>query len=125
MINTYIKQLVEYGVANELIEEADKIYTTNIILEMLKLDDYEEPATAPEIKTPEDLEAVLKGILDYAVEKGLIEEDSVVLRDLFDTKIMNALVPKPSQVIRTFWEKYKESPEAATEYYYKLSCASD
>jgi UDPglucose--hexose-1-phosphate uridylyltransferase len=125
MINTYIKQLVEYGVANELIEEADKIYTTNIILEMLKLDDYEEPANVTEIKTPEDLEATLKGILDYAVEKGLIEEDSVVLRDLFDTKIMNALVPKPSQVIRTFWEKYKESPEAATEYYYKLSCASD
>ena len=125
MIDTNIKQLVEYGIANELIEEEDRIYTTNTILEMLKKDSYEEPGEVPAIDTPEKLEECLKGILNYAVENGLIAEDSVVLRDLFDTKIMNALVPKPSQIIKTFREKYAKSPEEATDFYYKLSRATD
>ncbi len=125
MINMYIKQLVEYGVANKLIEEEDRIYTTNIILEMLKLENYTEPETVKRIETPSDLEETLTGILDYAVEKGIIAEDSVVLRDLFDTKVMNALLPKPSQVIQTFYEKYKISPREATDYYYDFSRASD
>ncbi|MBP3327207.1 MAG: UDP-glucose--hexose-1-phosphate uridylyltransferase [Coprococcus sp.] len=125
MINAYIKQLVEYGVANKLIEEEDRIYTTNVILEMLKLEDYTEPETVKRIETPSDLEETLTGILDYAVEKGIIAEDSVVLRDLFDTKVMNALLPKPSQVIQTFYEKYKISPREATDYYYDFSRASD
>lgn len=125
MIDTNIKQLVEYGIANELIEEEDRIYTTNTILEMLKKDSYEEPGEVPAIDTPEKLEECLKEILDYAVENGLIAEDSVVLRDLFDTKIMNALVPKPSQIIKTFREKYAKSPEEATDFYYKLSRATD
>ena len=71
-----------------------------------------------------ELEPVLKELLDYAVEKGLIE-DSVVYRDLFDTRLMNCLVPRPSQVIKTFKEKYAASPEEATNYYYKLSRDSD
>lgn len=125
MINTYIKQLVEYGIDNSLIEEEDRIYTTNIILEMLGLDEYEEPGEVDKLEQPSDLERTLKGILDFAVEKGIIESDSVVLRDLFDTKVMNALVPKPSQVIKTFYEKYKTSPKEATDYFYKLSKASD
>lgn len=125
MINAYIKQLVEYGVANKLIEEEDRIYTTNVILEMLKLEDYTEPEAVKRIETPSDLEETLTGILDYAVEKGIIAEDSVVLRDLFDTKVMNALLPKPSQVIQTFYEKYKISPREATDYYYDFSRASD
>ena len=70
MIDTNIKQLVEYGIANELIEEEDRIYTTNTILEMLKKDSYEEPGEVPAIDTPEKLEECLKEILDYAVENG-------------------------------------------------------
>ena len=93
MIDKNIKQLVEYGIAHELITEYDRIYVTNRILEILKKDDYTEPGEVEKIETPEELEEVLKGILDYAVEKGLIEEDSVVLRDLFDTKVMSTMVP--------------------------------
>ncbi len=125
MINSYIKQIVEYGIEKELIKEEDRTYTTNNILEILKIDDYTEPDTVEKIETPSALEAALKGILDYAVEKGLIAGDSVVLRDLFDTRIMNTLVPKPSEVIRTFKEKYKVSPKEATDYYYNLSKDSD
>ena len=121
MVYEAIKKLVTYGMETGLISEEEKIYSTNLILDVLKLDDYEEPE---ENYVKVELEPVLKELLDYAVEKGLIE-DSVVYRDLFDTRLMNCLVPRPSQVIKTFKEKYAASPEEATNYYYKLSRDSD
>ncbi len=121
MVYEAIKKLVTYGMETGLISEEEKIYSTNLILDVLKLDDYEEPEENYE---KVELEPVLKELLDYAVEKGLIE-DSVVYRDLFDTRLMNCLVPRPSQVIKTFKEKYAASPEEATKYYYKLSRDSD
>ena len=125
MIYAYIKQLVEYGIDNGLLEPCDRIYTTNILLEILKMDAYEEPGEVKKIESPSDLEETLKGILDYALEKNIIEQDSVVLKDLFDTKVMNALMPRPGEVIKAFREKYEKSPKEATDYYYDLSKASD
>ena len=121
MVYEAIKKLVTYGMETGLISEEEKIYSTNLILDVLKLDDYEEPEENYE---KVELEPVLKELLDYAVEKGLIE-DSVVYRDLFDTRLMNCLMPRPSQVIKTFKEKYAVSPKEATDYYYKLSRDSD
>ena len=125
MINRSIKALVEYGLNSRLICPEDKIYTTNMILELLHLDDYEEPETDEKELRKMPLEEILKNICDYAFEEGIIEENSVVYRDLFDTKVMNCLVPKPSEVIRTFREKYEKDPKEATDYYYKLSQDSD
>lgn len=121
MVYEAIKKLVAYGMETGLISEEEKIYSTNLILDVLKLDDYEEPE---ENYKDVELQPVLKELLDYAVEKGLIE-DSVVYRDLFDTRLMNCLMPRPSQVIKTFKEKYAVSPKEATDYYYKLSQDSD
>lgn len=121
MVYEAIKKLVTYGIETGLISDEEKIYSTNLILDVLKLDDYEEPEENYE---KVELEPVLKELLDYAVEKGLIE-DSVVYRDLFDTRLMNCLMPRPSQVIKTFNEKYAVSPKEATDYYYKLSRDSD
>lgn len=121
MVYEAIKKLVTYGMETGLISEEEKIYSTNLILDVFKLDDYEEPEENYE---KVELEPVLKELLDYAVEKGLIE-DSVVYRDLFDTRLMNCLMPRPSQVIKTFNEKYAVSPKEATDYYYKLSRDSD
>ena len=120
MINQAIKNLVEYGVKCNLITTEDKVYAANRVLEILGLDEYSEPDTV----TADDLEALLKSILDFAVENGNID-DNITERDLFDTKVMSALVPRPSEVIKTFWTNYETSPEAATDYYYKLSCDSD
>lgn len=88
------------------------------------MDEYEEPEKDGEL-TGADLEKILKVLLDYAAEKGLLQENSVVYRDLFDTKLMNCLMPRPSEVTKTFWEKYQVSPETATDYYYNLSQNSD
>ncbi len=77
-------------------------------------------------KESEELEAILGRMCDYACERGLIPQDSIVYRDLFDTKVMGLLMPRPSEVIGKFYKLYhKESPEAATKYYYKLSKDSD
>ena len=121
MVYEAIKKLVTYGLETGLISKEEKIYSTNLILDVLKLDDYEE---TEENYEKVELQAVLKELLDYAVEKGLIE-DSVVYRDLFDTRLMNCLMPRPSQVIKAFNEKYAVSPKEATDYYYKLSQDSD
>ena len=116
-----VKQLITYATKNGLIEECDKICATNKILEILKLDEISDEC-APENG---DLESILAVLCDYAAEKNLIEANSVVYRDLFDTKIMGALTPMPSVVIKKFNELYKESPEKATDYYYNLSKSSD
>jgi UDPglucose--hexose-1-phosphate uridylyltransferase len=121
MIDTAIAKLVAYGLQTGLVPPEDQIYVTNLILDVLKLDDYSEPTeTIGEV----DLEETLKELLDFAVEQGLCE-DSVVYRDLFDTRLMNCLMPRPSEVQRTFREKYEKSPEEATDYFYKLSQDSD
>ncbi len=119
-MNTAITNLVNYAVKNGLITEADRVYTVNRLLECLGLDEYEAPAEAVE----EPLCDILKTITDYAVEQGLTE-DSIVYRDLFDTKIMGLLMPRPSEVIARFESLYKTDPKAATDWYYKLSCDSN
>lgn len=123
MIQDSIKKLVEYGLLTGLIEEEDRIYTTNRLLELFGLDELEEGGEDAAVSM-EDLEAILKEMLDYACEQGLTQ-DSVVYRDLFDTKIMGLLTPRPSEVIRTFREKYADDPKEATDYFYKLSRDTD
>ena len=119
-IETYIDSLVSYAMNTGLAEPEDHQVLVNRLLDILGKDDYipsEEPQT-------EDLEQILTGMLDYAVEKGLCG-DNITARDLFDTRIMGAVTPMPREVIRAFREKYAVSPEAATDWYYKFSCDTD
>lgn len=119
-IQARIKQLVNYGIKAELLTKEDRIYTTNLLLDLLKVTEYEDL----EVEEAE-LEDILKDMLDYAFEQKIIDDNGVVTRDLFDTRIMNCLMPRPSQVIKTFNGYYKESPKKATDYFYKLSQDSD
>ena len=119
MINKYVCELIEYGIKRGLINEFDRNYATNLILDILKLDEFIEEKT-----DGLSLENILKNILDYACDKGLID-NNIVERDLFDTKIMNTLMPRPSEVIEKFDRLYLENPELATDYYYNLSKNSD
>ena len=119
-INQAIKDLVEYGVRAGLLEETDRIYVTNQILAKLEIEEYEEPSHVQNL----NLEEILKVLLDFACEKGLVE-NSVVYRDLFDAKLMNCLMMRPSEIQKKFWELYQEDPKKATNYFYKLSQDSD
>lgn len=122
MIFKDIDRLVSYGLKTGLIEEEDRFYTVNRLLELLGLEDYEPTGTEAEVS---ELEDILKNLLDYACEKGIVPENSVVFRDLFDTKLMSVMVSKPSEVTKKFFDIYEKSPVEATDYYYKLSCDSD
>ncbi len=123
MLYENIKKLVEYGIQTGLTPESERIYTTNLLLELFHEDNYEDTEIDTSSVT-EELEGILKNLLDEAVKRGLIT-DSVVYRDLFDTKLMNCLMPRPSQVQAEFARRYEKSPGAATNYYYKFSQDSD
>ena len=119
-IETYIDSLVSYAMNTGLAAPVDHQVLTNRLLDLLRLDNYElsdEPQT-------EDLEEILAGILDYAVERDLCD-DGITAKDIFDTRIMGAITPMPREVIRTFWDKYAQDPVQATDWYYKFSCDTD
>ena len=116
MVDSYIKALVGFAVSHLLIEESDTVYCTNSILQLLKKDSFD--SACPEAKG--ELNELLDALCDYAAKNGIIE-DSVTYRDLFDTAVMGVLTPRPSQVIDKFNSLYAESPEKATDYYYKFS----
>ena len=119
-IETYIDSLVSYAMNTGLAAPVDHQVLTNRLLDLLRLDNYElsdEPQT-------EDLEEILAGILDYAVERDLCD-DGITAKDIFDTRIMGANTPMPREVIRTFWDKYAQDPVQATDWYYKFSCDTD
>ena len=121
MIDKSIRKLVCYGKEKNLFDLRDEIYVTNRVLEVLNLDSFD----CEEDFTNIDLEETLKELLDFAVEKGLIEDD-ITSRDLFDTKLMGALMPRPSEVTNKFYDIYNnKSPKEATDYFYNLSCDSD
>jgi len=122
MIDLYIKKLVQYGMESGLIPEEERIYSTNQILEVLEKDDYEE---TDEVVSHVDLADTLEHILDYALKTGVLKDDGVVSRDLFDTKLMNCLTPRPAQVIKKFREDYAEDPKKATDAYYQFSIATN
>ncbi len=120
MISKDIAALVDYGVRNGLIEECDRVWAVNRILEALGLSEFEDSVADGE----EPLEDILSRILDDAVARGFIE-NGVVSRDLLDTNLMGILTPRPSQVRAKFAEKYQQSPKAATDWYYALSQTTD
>lgn len=121
MLQESIKKLVQYGIDTGLTEECERAYVTNLVLDVMQEDEY----TNPECDLSNIvLEDVLADLLDEAVAKGLIE-DSVVYRDLFDTRLMNCLCPRPATVQKTFWEEYEKSPQDATDYFFNLSRNSD
>ena len=118
-----VAKLAEYGVRKGLIDELDRVYTINSLLQVLGLDDFALPEGDDGRYAGEDLDVddILGGLMDYALEAGLMESDSVTVKDLFDTKLMGVLTPRPSEVIQKFRSLYAESPEAATDWFYAFS----
>ena len=125
MIQKNILELTQYALNAGLIQPADEVYAINRLLELFELDELEiseKTMDTDHVEPVKDLEEILESMLDYAAKQGLIPENTITYRDLFDTKIMGVLMPRPSEVQETFYRLYKnEGAEAATDYYYKLS----
>ena len=119
MINTYIASLVQYGLRTGLIEDADRTFVTNQILQLMQLDSY-DPVSPAKFQ----LQDILDGFLTDAVNRHLCD-DNTTARDLFDTKLMGILTPFPREVRARFQALYQKSPEAATDWFYKFSQDTD
>ena len=121
-----VEALVAYGIAKDLIAQEDRYYTENLLMDAMKLEPSAEfgQGSLPKEEELPALEDILGYLLDDATKRSVIE-DGIASRDLFDTRLMGCLTPRPSDVIRTFHEKYEKSPKEATDYFYKLACDSD
>ena len=108
-----IEDLLGYALRTGLIEECDRTWASNALLQAMKLESWEAPQTVRE----RPLEDILRELLEDAAARGVIQNDAVS-RDLFDTELMGILTPRPSQVIQSFREKYRHSPKAATDWFY-------
>lgn len=128
-------RLIEYGMTTGLIKEEDRVFMLNSYLELFGLDELSEEAMetfySREYAFSDrdvaclELESTLNTLTDYAFAQGQLEADSIVYRDLFDTKLMSVMVQRPSEVIRRFFDLYQKSPELATEDFYRFSCDTD
>ena len=123
MINEYINELVAYGLNQGLVDPEDEVYVTNRLLELFQLTEHE--GTAKEVRSERELSQILNDMLEYACRQGMLEEETITEKDLFDTKIMGILTPHPSVVRRQFWDKYNISPKVATDFYYQFSQATN
>ncbi len=120
MIYENINALIKYASDCGLLDINDKYFAINTILDILDLDEFEETESCPELQ----LEEILANFISYAIENEIID-DNITAKDLFDTRIMSAVTPRPSQVIDKFNSLYKTSAKDATDYFYKLSCDCD
>ena len=120
-VNTAIRLLADYAAGRGLIETEDRIWAVNGLLEALALEDYDEVETVDPADSQKTLPEILGFLTDYAVDNGLCG-DTVTERDLFDTKLMGVVTPRPSDVNREFRTIYEtEGSKAATDWYYQFS----
>lgn len=120
-MNLQINRLLNFALQQGLIAPEDKYYSANLLLDLLGVDEFEVIEVDETLPIAHD---ILENMLDYAVEKGLCE-DTVTQRDLFDTRIMNCVMPRPSEVVGNFKKLYEKSKVQATDYFYKTSIASN
>ncbi len=109
-----INSLLDYAESKKLISADDRIYSANLLISVLRLDEFENVPAA--FAFPDCLDK----LCDYACDAGIIN-DTQNSRDLFDTKLMGCVTPRPSDVICNFRKLYDASKEAATDYFYALS----
>ena len=122
MINTYITELVNYGISKGLVDELDRVYVTNRLIGFFGLDEYTAPEEVPASR---ELHLILEDMMSWAYSKGVMKSDTTAGKDLFDTAVMGVITPPPSAVIRRFSELCNKSSKDATDWYYAFSKATN
>ena len=119
-----IEKLIQYGLNKNLISSWDTLIVRNQLLDMFNLNKPCEKHIDP--GNDQSIKDILDPLVDYAYKEGIIEKNTVTYRDLFDTKIMNKLMPRQSEVSNKFWElEDKEDIKSATNWFYNLSWNSN
>lgn len=121
MINTEINRLINFGIQNEMIQNEDRVYISNKLMEILKLQDFHFENVVENLETANP---ILQNIVDFAIKNHIIE-NSQYEKEKFSDKLMDFLMDKPSQIIEKFWQKYESNKEDATNYFYNLSQKSN
>ena len=119
-MNHEINRLIHFAFCQGMLKEEDKDYAVNLLLDLFKLDEFIYEDINEELEECGD---ILENMLDWAIQQNMLE-DTITQRDLFDTRIMNCVMPRPNEVNKTFYSLYQKSPEMATDYFYRLSIAS-
>ena len=122
MINTYITELVNYGISKGLVDELDRVYVTNRLIGFFGLDEYTAPEEVPASR---ELHLILEDMMSWAYSNGVMKSDTTAGKDLFDTAVMGVITPPPSAVIRRFNELCNKSSKDATDWYYAFSKATN
>jgi len=122
MINTYITELVNYGISKGLVDELDRVYVTNRLIGFFGLDEYTAPEEVPASR---ELHLILEDMMSWAFSNGVMKSDTTAGKDLFDTAVMGVITPPPSAVIRRFNELCNKSSKDATDWYYDFSKATN
>ncbi|MBR0278063.1 MAG: UDP-glucose--hexose-1-phosphate uridylyltransferase, partial [Clostridia bacterium] len=117
MINESITELIDYAFKNNLIEEEDRNYSINRILNIVGENSYQKKEYVPH----KNIEEILSPIIDTAVKNKKIENDTTICRDIISAEIMDVFMPKPSEFIKKFYKKYEISPKTAIEWFYSVS----
>ena len=121
-IETDLNRLINYGIKNDLMKRDDIDDVANKLLDLLQIKSF---SYVKMTDTNNDISAILDNILSYAKNVGLLATDTIDEYDLFDTKVMGCLMPRPSEVNTKFETLYKLEPKKATDYFYQLSRASN
>ena len=116
MLDSYLSALCQYAVRTGLIQTDDVVCCRNALLEALALDSFDEAAAPAEAPLAE----LLQTLTDDAVSRGVCP-DNQTARDLFDTKLMGVLTPRPHEVRTSFRTLYEVSPREATDWFYRFS----
>lgn len=116
-----INRLLNYAISHQLLDARDKLFSANMLLDIFQLNEFEEMQIEETLDVPD---RILDTMLSYAVQHQLVE-DTITDKDLFDTRIMNCVMARPSVVESIFWQRYQQSPKIATTYYYDFSIASN
>ena len=120
-MNHEINRLIHFGFNHKMLKVEDEDYAVNLLLDLFHLNTFEKEDIEEDLK---ECTPILDNMLDYAVKENLIE-DNITAKDLFDTRIMNCLMPRPSEVVETFNDLYQKDCQKATDYFYDLSIASN
>ncbi len=121
MIQTLLNQLLQYSLQNDILALDDKEYAINQLLQLFRLDAF---TPLENIEQP-DFYQLLDDLVDYALNTGLIASNVEPLRDNFEAKMMDCFLPRPSEINRIFRDLYKKGPKVATDWFYRLSKATN